>query len=594
MASSSISSRPPSRMRRVPGVDAEAAGFPSASLSRSGFSLSKSSWYLLRAISQPFRSLRWGFITSTFVLVSWTIYATLLGHVLSDHCTSEILSRADLDGLAILPRDSKPSSSRRLRLFMPADSPHINLCKTIMSAVATGYPMPILLNWNREYNRPSWHFAGSHIAKLESLLGGIEALLEDADKSDDVSEDDIAVLVDAYDMWFQLPPSALIQRYHQLNREADARVRQQWAELDLEADFPISPPRQDIIVTTAKDCFPDSYSGSDPRYEHWPDSPMPKDMYGEGTDEIPWSLDPARKYKKVRPRCVNSGLIMGSMGALRAALQRCKEKVDAVAMKGRQLWSDQALIGEVIGDQEIWREWVRHLGSSWNGSFAHNDKASLSPAVLSIADLALLGRRFEFGIGLDYNFTTAPPTCSAEEDGSFVNLSSPVDVRSESEKAGVPGGVRVHGVPPELRSNSDVLLAKTDWGSVPLYTDFFFGVTPVAIHHNAYVDGLKGWRLQNWWDRMWYHPQLRDLITQRLKPSSAKPAPLAELDDVVYWPPRQDRDSRTVKVFSPLEPPGSRFEPIEWDGVCQRKGSGKKWYDELFGDEKGPLNVTAA
>ncbi|KAJ3502083.1 hypothetical protein NM208_g16801 [Fusarium decemcellulare] len=198
-----------------------------------------------------------------------------------------------------------------------------------MSAVATGYPMPILLNWNREYNRPSWHFAGSHIAKLESLLGGIEALLEDADKNDDVSENDIAVLVDAYDIWFQLPPSILLERYHQLNREADARVRQQWADLNIKADFPISPPRQDIIVTTAKDCFPDSYSGSDPRYEYWPDSPMPKDMYGEGTDEIPWSLDPARKYKKVRPRCVNSGLIMGSMGALRDTLRRCKEKVDA-------------------------------------------------------------------------------------------------------------------------------------------------------------------------------------------------------------------------------------------------------------------------
>ncbi|KAM0342704.1 hypothetical protein ACHAPU_009315 [Fusarium lateritium] len=509
-------------------------------------------------------------------------------HGLPNQQTSQTLSRADLNNLAIPRRTSQPSTSRRLRLFMPADSPHVNLCKTIMSAVAMGYPMPILLNWEREYNRPSWHFAGSHIAKLESLLGAIEALLEETGSN----EDDIAVLVDAYDMWFQLPPSVLLERYHQLNREADARMRKQWADLNIGTDFPISPPRQDIIVTTAKDCFPDLHSGSDPRYEHWPSSPMPEDMYGEDTDKVPWSFDPARKYKRVRPRCVNSGLVMGSMGALRQALRRSKNKIDSVAMRGRQLWSDQALIGEVIGDQEIWREWVKHLGVSWNGSFALNDRDSLDPSIRGIADAALLGQRFEYGVGLDYNFTTAPPTCSSEEDGYFVNISNGTNVRQESEKAGVPGEVRIHGVPSELRNVKDALLSKIEWGSVPLYTDFFFGTTPVAIHHNAYVNGLKGWRLKNWWDKMWYYPQLRHLITQRLKSTTDAPALLAELDHegdkIVYTAPKSDRKYRKAMVFSPLEP---NFSPIEWDAVCQKPGHGVNWHDELFGDDKGPLTA---
>lgn len=585
-------------MRRFPDADPEDAAFPSSQSASPVFALRGSSLCISRVMSQPVR--RWVLAILTFFLLSWTSYVALvrmtsslrylanefqftshLDHVIPGRTSSETLSRADLDGLIVPPQSTKPSSSRRLRLFMPADSPHINLCKTIMSAVALGYPMPTLLNWGREYNRPSWHFAGSHIAKLESLLGGIEALLEDG-----ASVDDVVVLVDAYDMWFQLPPSVLLERYHQLNREADARVRKEWAAF---ADFPIPPPRQDIIVTTAKDCFPDSYSGSDPRYEHWPESPMPKDMYGEGTDVIPWSFDPARKYKKVRPRCVNSGLIMGSMGALRDALRRCKEKIDRVAMNGRQLWSDQALIGEVIGDQEIWREWVRQLASSWNGSIAHN-KASLDVAVQSIADAALLGQRFEFGIGLDYNFTTAPPTCSAEEDGYFVNLSDAANVTSESERAGVPGPPRIHGPPPELRRSPDRILSETNWGSVPLYTDFFFGVIPVGIHHNAYVNGLKSLRLRTWWDKMWYYPQLRDLIVQRLKSDTDESGrPLAEVEDgIVYL---ADGHHKTARVFSPRNPSGERFVPIAWDGVCQSKASGRMWYDELFGDGKGPLQV---
>lgn len=442
-----------------------------------------------------------------------------------------------------------------------------------MSAIAMGFPSPILLNWNSEYNRPTWQFAGSHIAKLESLLDGIEGLLKE---KPDTSEDDVAILADAYDIWFQLPPSVLLQRFHQLNREADARNQNHWP-----ADFPVSAPRQDIIITTAKDCFPDSYSGSYPYYEYWPNSPMPGDLYGPDTDKIPWSFDSARKYSKVRPRCVNSGLIIGRVGALREALRRCREKVNETVMKGRQLWSDQALIAEVIGEQEIWRTWMRSLSSSWNGSFAL-DTSSRSE-LRSIAEAAMQGQQFEFGIGLDYNFTTIPPTCSAEEDGTFVILNDTESVRSGSTKAGVPGRARVQGIPPELNNLKDPILSRIEWSSVPLYTDFYFGNTPVGIHHNAYVNGLKPWRLKNWWDKMWYYPQLRQLITERLKSEGTSQLARIEEEGVVY----RSSGHNAVTAFRPsLE---DKFAPISWDGVCQAENKGK-WYDELFGDGKGPLD----
>ncbi|KAL6404982.1 hypothetical protein AUP68_11821 [Ilyonectria robusta] len=600
MASSLVSRRSASRMSRGPGADYhDLAGYDQG---RSRASLSSGNSSKSRVMLQLCRRLRWVVFGTASLLVIWSAYLVFftshLGNILPGHHSAvETISHVELDRLNIPVRNDKLNASRRLRIFMPADSPHINLCKTIMSAVALGYPMPTMLNWNGEYNRPAWHFAGSHIAKLLSLLGGIEALLEDAGKTDDVSEDDLAVLVDAYDIWFQLPPSVLIQRYHQINREADERIRKQWANEDSKSTLPIPPPRQDIIVTSAKDCFPDSYSGSDPHYEHWPASPMPADMYGDGTDQVPFSFDSARKYKKVRPRCVNSGMIMGTMGGLRDALRRCKDKVDRVAMDGRQLWSDQALFAEVIGDQELWRKWARHLGSSWDGKVAHNDVSSLSPEVGPIAAAALRGRRFEFGIGLDYNFTTIPPTCSAEEDGAFVKIDDENAVKAESAKAGVPGDVRVRGIPKELPDSGtqDALLAGLKWGQLPLYTDFFFGTTPVGIHHNAYVGGLKPWRLKHWWDKMWYYPRLRELVTQRLRPAKGNATPLAKIaspdgkDNIVYWAPREDQH-KAVRVFEPSKTPGDQFTPIGWDGVCQ-KGKSKKWYDELFGDGKGPLDI---
>lgn len=479
---------------------------------------------------------------------------------------------------------------------MPADRPDINLCKAIMSGVAVGYPLPTLLNWDGDFNRPDWHFGGSHIAKLESLLSVIEELLSHAE---DAHDDDLALMIDAYDIWFQLPPAVLIERFHQLNREADERNQKAWHDLinatDADpADFPIPPPKQSIIVTTAKDCFPTSSSGSDPHYEHWPESPMPGDMYGEGTDELtPPLYDSARKYKKVRPRCVNSGMIMGTMGSLKAALQRCKEKVDRVAKDGRQLWSDQALFGEVIGDQEGWRDWVRGLAETWNGTAAQIRPGRMDRHVANIAGQALQGRRFEFGIGLDYNFTTIPATCSAEEDGEFVRISNATDLELMSRAAGVPDGNRVKGTPPELAdAPGDGPLEGVDWGEEPLYTDFFFGVTPAGIHHNAYIANLKPYRLKEWWGRMWFYPRLRELVTRHLEAGAQSTRLLlnytrTDAAGVAY---RADKGSK-VTVYNPVRGQHlAHYDEISWDGVCQ-KGS-KPWHAALFGDDKGPLEAS--
>ncbi|KAH6604346.1 hypothetical protein Trco_007792 [Trichoderma cornu-damae] len=495
---------------------------------------------------------------------------------------------------------------------MPADSPHINLCKSVMSAVALGYPLPTLLNWNGEFNRPEWHFSGSHIAKLESLLAVIEEMLGHDGLDGGADENDLAVLVDAYDIWFQLPPSVLIERYHQLNKEANERIRQQWrAGEEISASgFPMPPPKQSIIVTSAKDCQPDGESGSDPHYSHWPQSPMPRDLYGEDTDRVlPLLFDPARRYKRIRPRCINSGMVMGTMGSLRRVLKRCKRKIEAVARSGRQLWSDQALLGEVIGDQEMWREWMRELRSTWDGAVSRYDLSALSPEVRTIAAKALVGEQFEFGIGLDYNFTTIPATCSAEEDGYFVKLDDEDAIREESLRAGVPNGPRIGSIPKDLRGLSQGIsadggppLSNIAWGDVPLYTDFFFGVAPVGIHHNAYINGLKPWRLRNWWRLMWFYPRLRELVSAHLRPPQSSSnatfaRPLLNMSshrhgtaDLVYWPPDSQRHGMKVAAFEPAR--GGRpaaLVPTDWDGVCQKGGT--PWYDELFGDGKGQLEV---
>ncbi|KAK1566155.1 uncharacterized protein LY79DRAFT_572617 [Colletotrichum navitas] len=472
---------------------------------------------------------------------------------------------------------------------MPADGPSINLCKVVHSAVALGYPMPTLLNWNGEFNRPDWHFAGSHIAKLESLLVALDTLYE----KDSTADNDVALLVDAYDIWFQLPPSALLERFHKLNLEADTRVQNLWMDSGYDPQFPIAAPKQNIVITTAKDCQPGAESGSRPNYPHWPASPLSPDFYGEATDKIDYSADSARKYRRVRPRCVNSGMIMGKIGPLRAALRRCREKVATVSHKGRQLWSDQALIAEVIGEQEMWREWVRSVLPSVNKQ-ALVRLHELSWEVQTVAKAALGGQRFEFGLGLDYTFSTMPPTCSAEEDGYFVKWAHREAVQKASEKAGVPGKVRVPDMPQYLGgSDSPLKGGGLTWADVPLYTDFFFGNAPVAIHHNAYISGLKAWRLENWWNMTWFYPYLRDLVTTQLqqqehtRPLVRMTGGMAEQNEIVYWAPPEDTGRRTIKSFR-WSDDGAETTPMDWEGICQN--GQVKWERLIFGDEKGPAS----
>lgn len=480
---------------------------------------------------------------------------------------------------------------------MPADSPHINLCKAIMSALALGYPAPTILNWYGGFNRPEWHFSGSHVAKLESLLNVLDELLDGGDGDRGPSDpNDLILLVDGYDVWFQLPPSVLIERYHQLNSEADERNRKAWeasgAAFD---DFPIPPPKQRIVVTPSKHCSPGTESGSNPHYEHWPASPMREDLYGDATDTVlPLWFDPARRYMKLRPRCVNSGFIMGTAEALRDVMQRAKEKIDEVDRSGRQIWSDQALLGEIIGEQEMWRIFMREAASSWDG-FSSNMPPSFSdPDIRRIGEAALSGERFEFGIGLDYNFTTIPPTCSAEEDAFFVILGDEQAVQSESSKAGVPGPVRVHGVPPELSRvpfHPEGALHGINWNSVPLFTDFYFGNTPVGIHHNAYINNSKATRLRDWWSKMWFYPRLRELLTANLR-LGHEMRPLADMgiregmaQETVYWKAAETWDS--VTMWDPEGDHGARFVELTWAELCQCGET--PWTDELFGDGEGPL-----
>jgi hypothetical protein len=91
-------------------------------------------------------------------------------------------------------------------LLAPATQTDLNLCKVILSAAILNYSMPTLVNWNRKYDNPDLSSGGSHLAKIPEILEYLTMLGPEYN-------DDLVLIVDGYDTWFQLKPDVLLSRY---------------------------------------------------------------------------------------------------------------------------------------------------------------------------------------------------------------------------------------------------------------------------------------------------------------------------------------------------------------------------------------------
>ena len=457
-------------------------------------------------------------------------------------------------------------SSSYLHLLVPASEGNANLCKTIFSAAALDYPTPQIVNWQRKFDDPNLIFGGSHIAKIEGILNFLRGLTPESDE-------DLALIIDGYDIWFQLRPSVLIERYHAINRRANDRIR---ARLGPEASE-MENVAQSVIFSSQKRCWPSAED--DFACYAVPLSDLPKDVYGPETDTD--IGDDKNPYVKFRQRFLNSGTVIGPVAKLRAVFERALEK----SKVNSNIGSDQGVFAEIFGEQEYQREVIRqrHLPQTLPSRLSrfisnifrqpdHRD-GILDPAhhrQMEASD----GILYEFGIGLDYRSEISQPTVFSEDDLAWTIQTSPnyhgvVHEMSQAaettpqhhpprQPSGIPSDIH-RSTPPfwapdHAQTRAHELPAEQTWDEVPLYTNLWTDIAPAAIHHNAHRDGLKS-RIQTLWNQTWYFPHLRALLAASarsprtpcavvqqppapgLSPSSSSPHALAHS----YWSPIDER-----------------------------------------------------
>lgn len=461
-----------------------------------------------------------------------------------------------------------PSRDRRLSIVLPANNPDHDLCKVITSALALGYPAPVIVNWGKTYDKSKGWKGGSHLAKITGTLEYLDSVSNpDTPDENRLEENDIVVLTDSYDVWFQLPPEVLLKRYHEANRQANQRLASKWNGRGK------PPMEQTIIISAQKKCFPPPSSGSVLHCDQLPESPARQDLYGPNTDKDP------EVFHDVRPKYLNSGSMIGPVGDMRKYFRRVHERMQRGLANGKDLYSDQGIFGEIFAEQEIWRRWLR------KNTVSRKDKS-----------FDVMHSDFEYHVGLDYMQNLFIPTVFEEQDGKITALNNETGIAEKSVSLGIEP--RLDGVPDDIQSstnplNMHVLHDPADWGDMPVYADFYSTAIPVVVHHNAHKDGAKK-RRYLWWDRIWFFPYLRQLIKAQLGIVEAEP--LLDIavngERLVYWESRSNVTQKKPKTFIVDSGKASIVER-EFGYVCRAKTekaeAEKPWYDEVFRDGQGEL-----
>ncbi|KAG8531346.1 uncharacterized protein KY384_002975 [Bacidia gigantensis] len=106
-----------------------------------------------------------------------------------------------------------------LHIIIPAGDPNPNFCRTALSAALLNQPHPYVANWGGQFNDNRYGEEG----KWEwGNLAGTLQYLKDLPPA---RADDLVLVIDHEDTWFQLQPELLIKRYRDVIRLSQRQLR---------------------------------------------------------------------------------------------------------------------------------------------------------------------------------------------------------------------------------------------------------------------------------------------------------------------------------------------------------------------------------
>jgi hypothetical protein len=387
------------------------------------------------------------------------------------------------------------------------------------------YPPPTIVNLYQEYeNDIQWE---------RDTLQGIRQYLNN-DKY--VQDEDLVLIVDGENSWFQLPSDAIIRQYARLLEEANARLLKRYGtDKNGYQRF-----NQTIIFGADKMC-----EGDDMACKYAPHSILPADLYGKDED-----FDIADRPA----RYLNSQMHIGPAKDLKVLYQTALRKFD---LKHNQRQTIQSVFATIFGEQQLRRDAEekreKPVSSKIKDLFVGNKAKSAFERRLEAANITLSNTtQHEFSIGLDYTHTLFQPFAYCNEDeliplihDNSTDLSKYLHPTSWSQYLAIPPTLE-RSNPPfwrldlaknnpspneksayidklDINEELDELPGrKTSWNNVPLLQNTFTGAVPAIVLN----DPLTAFRLSDpdhpptaniTYSNMWFSPFKRALLRNYLR-----------------------------------------------------------------------------
>lgn len=498
----------------------------------------------------------------------------------NDDSTLKIQSNTSLGIVGATVASGPIAASPSFHLLIAASEANANLCKTVLSAFILNYPPPTLINFGKTFTGESWD-KGTHTGKIH----GIYEFLMDRKQVDD---QDLVLIIDGYDVWFQLPPEVLIRRYHSIIRSANERLRRKYGICNREKPGEggrserTSRYAQTVIYAADKLCWPNA--AEDPACAAVPLSTLSKSSYGADTDKDPHGF-------LNRPKHLNSGTVIGPASDLRAIFGYATDKVKKY---GRGDLGDQFVFNEIFGEQEYQREAMRRSGQSTGGrwlewlSNALDTSKSLSNVTMNNLT-TIPGQRYEYGLALDYEsqlfqtlthshgdidylYYNDTDTLAHVQEQHHIPAAHPLSLPIDIQRAIPPISTHLSTQIGELGTlpttpHLDSIPTNLTWSNIPLATNPHVPSIPAILHFN----GDKSY-LSTWWTKMWYQPYARSLLRRYMRsPQGPIAAHAAAVGDDRWWDTRGGKGGVWTDTA----------QWMEWGELC------KGYEDEVFGDGKG-------
>lgn len=389
------------------------------------------------------------------------------------------------------------------------------------SAMIAGYPPPTLVGYGHEIPGTT---------EIERMVDRIKRMRNHLTNSKAVQDRDFVLVVDALDVYFQLPPQVLVTRFQDILRRNNLKLQKKYGSAAVQnlqgaPTEVVQKYSQRVLFGASKICY--SSLKDDPGCVSVPESSLPPDVYGWKTDVYP-------DGHLNRPRWLNPGAVVGQAADLRLIYDEALRLLEQRYKKH----GDYQALTQMFGRQEVVRELERRRTANpvkewFYGLLGISDATNITGITVRLET----GHRYEYGIGVDYESQLFFNQIKSKKDVEWLKYNNVTKAERLQGQFGVPRESRlllpedISALPnpfnqtrfakeettkPVWNATLDKLPSPKErsWLNLPLLTNAHSATVPVLLHLNGDP------KLRNtWWEKMWFYPWARALLRKYVRSS---------------------------------------------------------------------------